>query len=264
MAQLHVIAGADPAPTHPTIRRIGFDDIRDVLKRGADDFASIPSYAIFIGLIYPVIGIILARMAFGYAVLPLLFPLAAGFALVGPFAATGLYELSRRREQDLDIHWSHAFDITAKPNAGAIAALGILLMLIFVSWLAIAQNLYQSLYGVLAPDSITQFLHGVLTTKTGWTLIVVGNAIGFLFAVLVLAISAISFPMLVDRDVGAAMAVLTSLRAMMTNPVAMAAWGVVVAAMLVIGMLPVFFGLAIVMPILGHATWHLYRRIVQF
>jgi|SRR5581483_5277226 len=264
MAELHVIAGADATPAHPTIRRIGFEDLKEALRKGGDDFASIPSYAIFVGLIYPIIGIILARMAFGYAVLPMLFPLAAGFALIGPFAATGLYELSRRREQGLDIHWTHAFDMTKKPNAGAIAALSILLMVIFVTWLAVAQALYQSLYGVLAPDSITQFVYDVLTTKTGWILILLGNGIGFLFAVLVLCISVISFPLLVDRDAGAAVAILTSLRAVAANPVQMAAWGLIVAAMLVVGTLPAFFGLAIVMPILGHATWHLYRRVVQF
>ncbi|HVX99352.1 MAG TPA: DUF2189 domain-containing protein [Pseudorhodoplanes sp.] len=264
MAQLHIIAGADAAPTHPVIRRIAVSDLKEALRRGIDDFSSIPSYAIFVGLIYPIVGIILARMTFGYAVLPLLFPLAAGFALVGPFAATGLYELSRRREQGLDIHWTHAFDMTTKPNSGAIAALGILLMLIFLSWLAVAQALYQSLYGVLAPESITQFLRDVLTTGTGWTLILLGNAIGFLFALLVLAISVVSFPLLVDRDVGAAVAVITSVRAVATNPVVIAVWGLIVAALLVVGTVPAFFGLAIVVPILGHATWHLYRRLVQF
>ncbi len=264
MVQLHVIAGADAAPAHPSIRRITVADLKDVLIRGFEDFSAIPSYAIFVGLIYPVIGIILARMAFGYAVLPLLFPLAAGFALLGPFAATGLYELSRRREQGLDTHWTHAFDMTGKPSAGAIAALGLLLMAIFVTWLATARWLYQSLFGTLAPDSAIGFLHTVLTTREGWLLILLGNGIGFLFAVLVLVISAISFPLLVDRDAGAAVAILTSVRAVAANPVPMAAWGLIVAVLLAVGSLPAFLGLAVVMPVLGHATWHLYRRLVQF
>jgi uncharacterized membrane protein len=264
MAQLHVIAGADTAPAHPTINHIELADLKEALRRGYDDFASIPSHAIFVSLIYPIIGIVLARMAFGYAVLPLLFPLAAGFALVGPFAATGLYELSRRREQGLDTHWTHVFDVTRKPSALAIAALGLLLMMIFLSWLAVAQWLYQSLFGVLAPASITGFLHDVFTTTAGWTLIIAGNVIGFLFALVVLTISAISFPLLVDRDAGAAVAILTSIRAAMANPVPLAAWGLIVAALLALGSIPAFFGLAVVVPVLGHATWHLYRRLVRF
>jgi uncharacterized membrane protein len=263
MAQLHVIAGADDAPAHPAINRIELSDLKDALARGYEDFAALPTHAVFLSLIYPIIGIVLARLAFGYAVLPLLFPLTAGFALIGPFAATGLYELSRRREQGLDSHWTHAFDVVRKPSAGAIAALGLLLMMIFLSWLAIAQSLYQSLFGVLAPSSVGQFLHDVVTTKAGWALIILGNLIGFAFALMVLVISAISFPLLVDRDVGAAVAIMTSVRAAIANPVPMAAWGLIVATLLALGSLPAFVGLAVVMPILGHATWHLYRRLVS-
>jgi uncharacterized membrane protein len=164
----------------------------------------------------------------------------------------------------LDSHWTHAFDVMRKPSAGAIAALGLLLMMIFLAWLAVAQWLYQSLFGTLAPESITGFLYDVVTTKAGWTLIVVGNLIGFMFALVVLIISAISFPLLVDRDAGAAVAILTSVRAAMANPVPMAAWGLTVAALLALGSVPAFFGLAVVVPVLGHATWHLYRRLVRF
>ena len=245
------------------VRKIGFADIWDALAHGLDDFAAMPSHVIFLGLIYPIVGFVLARMAFGYDVLPLLYPLATGFALVGPLAAVGLYELSRRREQGLDTHWAHVFDIRKSPSFPAIVALGALLMLIFIAWLATAQAIYQSLFGVLAPSSLTDFAHDVLTTEAGWELIILGNGIGFLYAVVVLTISVVSFPLLLDRDVGAAVALWTSVRAVALNPVAMAAWGLIVAVLLVIGSLPFFFGLAIVMPILGHSTWHLYRKVVE-
>ena len=137
------------------------------------------------------------------------------------------------------------------------------LMVIFLAWLAIAQWIYQGLFGVLPPDSITQFVRAVITTPEGWKLIVIGNAVGFLFAVAVLMISVVSFPLLLDRDVGAAVAVMTSVRAVAANPLAMAVWGLIVAVALVIGSLPFFIGLAVVMPVLGHATWHLYRKAVE-
>lgn len=262
MATFHVITGASDTPAHPAIRKIGIGDLKQALIKGWDDFAAYPSQAIFIVLIYPIVGFILGRLAIGSATLPLLFPLIAGFALVGPIAAVGLYELSRRRELGLESSWTHAFDVLKSPSIYAIAALGILLMIIFFAWMAAAQSIYQSLFGPYAPDSILGFLSEVLTTTAGWQLILIGNAVGFLFAALVLVIGAISFPMLVDRDVGAGVAVITSVRTVLANPVTMAVWGFIVGTLLIIGSLPFFAGLAVVMPLLGHASWHLYRRAV--
>lgn len=262
MATLHVIAGASENPARPVVRRIAIADLADALRRGIDDFNAIPSHAIFLCLIYPLVGFFIGGLILGYNLLPLLFPVSAGFALVGPFAALGLYELSRRREAGLDVRWSHAFDVRRSPSFGAIAAIGFLLMVLFLAWLAVAQWIYQSLFGVLPPESATQFLHDVLTTSQGWKLILYGNAAGLLFAIAALAISVVSFPLLLDRDVGAAVAIMTSLRAVAANPLPMALWGLIVAALLVVGSLPAFIGLAVVMPILGHATWHLYRKVI--
>ena len=248
MAHVHFLMGAESIDARPAVRTIRFADLADVLRRGVADFSAMPTHAVFLCLIYPIVGLVLARLTLGYEVLPLLFPLAAGFALVGPFAAIGFYELSWRREQGLPISWGDAFDVLHSPSRGAIAALGFLLLAIFVIWIAIAQAIY---------------IDQVFTTPAGWTLIIVGNFVGFLFAVAVLAISVVSFPLLVDRDVGAVEAVLTSARAVARNPPAMAAWGLIVAVLLVIGSLPFFLGLAVVVPVLGHSTWHLYRKLVE-
>jgi uncharacterized membrane protein len=249
-------------PGEPEINTIGLADLRDALEKGWEDFKAVPSHAIFLCIIYPIIGLILFRLSFGYAVLPLVFPLLAGFTLIGPFAAVGLYELSRRRELGLDTSPSHVFDIFHLPSLGAIVALGVALMAIFFAWLAMAQLLYEQIFGPAVPASVGEFVDQVLTTPAGRQLIIVGNAIGFLFAVLVLVISVVSFPMLVDRNVGAMTAVRTSVRSVLENPVTMAVWGLIVAVSLLVGALPFFFGLAVVFPVLGHSTWHLYRRVV--
>lgn len=248
----------------PTIRRIGMADIGAALRAGWEDFLARPSFAVFLALIYPIVGLFLLLYTVGYDFFPLLFPLAAGFALLGPVAAVGFYEISRRREQGLDDSWSHALDIFHAPSFGGIAALAGWLAAIFILWLFTAWMIYQWTFPGQQITDIPAFIGEVLTTSAGWTLIVVGNLVGLGFAVLALTLGAFSFPALVDRDIGFDMALRTSVRAVLANPVTMAAWGLVVAGLLVAGTIPFFMGLAIVLPVLGHATWHLYRRTVEW
>jgi uncharacterized membrane protein len=262
MSYSHLLVGASARPIELEIRHITPRDLWQALAEGYDDFAALPSHAIFLCIVYPLLGLWLISLASGYSALPLAFPLAAGFALIGPFAAIGLYELSRRREAGLDVSFNHALDVVRSPSFGAIVFLGLLLTAIFLVWLAVAQAIYTANFGYAAPTSVTQFIADVFTTAAGWRLIIVGTGTGFLFAVLTLTISAISFPLLLDRDVGAAVALFTSIRVVAANPGTMALWGFIVAALLVLGSIPFFLGLTVVMPILGHATWHLYRKAV--
>jgi uncharacterized membrane protein len=263
MTQTDMIAPMPPAKELPVVRQISLQDLREVLLKGIDDFRAMPTHVVFLCLIYPIIGLLLGRMAFGYNILPLLYPLAAGFALVGPIAAIGLYELSRRRELGLDTSWRHAFDVFRSPSLLSIGLLGGLLLLIFIIWVAIAHHLFVRTFGYSEPASLSLFISQILTTPKGHYLIVVGNLVGLIFAILVLEIGVISFPLLLDRNVGAAVAMATSVRVVAANPVAMAAWGLIVAIALAAGFLLAFVGLAIVVPILGHATWHLYRKVVE-
>jgi len=246
----------------PAVRRIAMADLGEVLSKGLDDFAAYRTDVVFLCVIYPIVGLVLARLAFGYDLLPLLFPLASGFALVGPFAGVGLYEMSRRREAGMAVGWADGLAVVRSPSFGAMVVLGLVLMAIFLLWLAAAEGIYLMTLGPEPPASLAAFLHDVFTTDPGWTMIVVGCGVGFLFALLALVVSVVSFPLLVDRAVGIDTAVLTSIRAVMANPVPMARWGLIVAAGLVLGSIPFFLGLIIVMPVLGHATWHLYRKVV--
>lgn len=247
----------------PAVYRIKVTDLRDAVVRGLDDFGAYRTDVIFLCLIYPLVGISLALLTFGYETLPLLFPLASGFALVGPVAAVGLYEMSRRREQGIPITWADAFGAISSPAFGAILVLGLVLLAIFLLWLLAANVIYELTLGPEPPVSIAAFVRDVFTTRAGWAMIAVGVGVGLLFALLVLAISVVSFPLLLDRDVGLRTALLTSIRAVTANPGPMAVWGLIVAGGLLIGSIPAFLGLIIVMPVLGHATWHLYRKVVE-
>jgi uncharacterized membrane protein len=244
------------------VRRIGVADLWDALRRGLADFEANRTDIVFLCVIYPVIGLVLGRLASGYGLLPLLFPLASGFALVGPFAAVGLNEISRRREQGSEVRWVDAFGVLRSPSIGAILLLGLMLIALFLLWLVVAEIIYVVTFGARPPASVAIFINEVFTTSAGWTMIVVGIGAGFLFALLVLAVSVVSFPLLLDRNAGIGTAISTSVRAVSANPGVMALWGLIVACGLVIGSVPLFVGLVVVLPVLGHATWHLYRKVV--
>jgi len=245
------------------LRKIGLSDLTDALRLGWEAFKAVPSHAIILCVIYPVLGLVLFRMVLGYSVLPLLFPLAAGFTLIGPFAALGLYELSRRRERGEEAAAWDAMHVLRAPSFGAMLELGVLLLILFGTWIAAADAIYVAAFGHAPAASIPDFASRVLTTPEGWSLIIVGCGVGFLFAIVALCVSVVSFPLMLDRHATAIDAIRTSLRAVMKNPIAMAAWGLIVAALLVIGSIPFFVGLAVVLPVLGHATWHLYRKLVE-
>lgn len=263
----HIGAVADriaveEAAAAPQIRRLTTEDLRTALRRGFEDFTACRSDVAFLCLLYPIIGVCLAWLAFDRSLLPLLFPVISGFALLGPLAAVGLYEMSRRREAGQPTSWTTAFAVVGSPGFGAILLLGVVLAAIFTVWVLTAHGIYAATLGPEAPASIAAFTSDVLTTAAGWAMIVIGVSLGFLFAALVLAISVVSFPMLLDRPVSLPTAIITSMRVAAANPRPIALWGLIVAGGLVIGSLPVFLGLIVALPVLGHATWHLYRLAV--
>ena len=246
----------------PQVRKINLTDIRDALAKGFSDLGAYRTDAMFLVAIYPIAGVVLAAVALNYNLIPLVFPLASGFALIGPAAALGLYELSRRREQGVDRTSEGSFGATHAPVLGAIVLVSLLLFVIFLLWLAAAYAIYLLTLGPEPPASIDAFVRDVFTTGSGWTMIVIGVGVGFLFALLVLTIGVVSFPLMLDRHVGPYTAVATSVRAVAANPGPMAVWGLIVAVGLVIGSIPALTGLIVVMPLLGHSTWHLYRKVV--
>ena len=247
----------------PVVQRIGVADIGDALRLGWQDFLAAPTQLLFLGVLYPIVGLFAARATAGGDAMALFYPLVVGLALMGPVAALGIYEISRRRERGYAVSWYDAFSVLRSPAILSIAALGLMLLVIFGVWVLVAEMIYRAtLSAVAQPSSVGEFVRLLRDTPEGWRLVLFGNGVGILFAALVLSLTVVSFPLLLDRDVGPGGAVRTSLRAVAANPVPMAAWGLVVAALLLLGSLPLFVGLAVVMPVLGHGTWHLYRKVV--
>ncbi|WP_323784157.1 DUF2189 domain-containing protein [Thalassovita sp.] len=248
----------------PEIRPLTLADIRMALRKGVDDFAHFRSDVMVMVLIYPAIGILLAFIAFQQNMLHLLFPMAAGFALIGPFVAIGLYELSRRRELGETAGWSQALSVLRPAVAGPVFSLGLYLIALYAIWLVAAAWIYRITLGPDLPGTLRDLATAVLTTPEGYAMMTLGLAVGLVFALLALITGLISFPMLIDRRVGLPVAVATSFRLAWQNPRVVGFWGLTVAAILIVASIPVFLGLILALPILGHATWHLYRSAIRF
>ena len=248
----------------PVIRRIDTEDLREALRLGLADFAALRTDVMAACAIYPVIGVALIWAAFHQNALPLVFPLISGFLLVAPAAALGLYEMSRRREAGLPASWGDAFAVLRSPRIGAMLVLSVGLFALFLTWLVVAHLIFLMTLGPDLPASVAVFLSDVFTTPAGWAMMLIGIAVGFVFAAVTLAGMVVTFPMLVDRPVGLPLAIVTSLRVTRRNPAAVVVWGAMMAGLMVLGALPFILGLAVVLPVLGHASWHLYRRAVGF
>jgi uncharacterized membrane protein len=259
---LQAIARPATVRETPVARQITTQDLREALIKGIADLGAYRADLLFVGLIYPLAGLFLAQLAYGHSLLPLVFPLASGFALIGPVAAVGLYEISRRREQGAAVTWADAFGVVRSPAFGSIIGLSLALVSLFLLWLGVAYLIFLATLGPTPPASLSSFARDVFGTRAGWTMIATGMVVGSIFAVAALAISVVSFPLLLDRNVGVGAAIATSVRVVIANPRVMSVWGLIVAGGLLIGSMPALVGLIVVMPILGHATWHLYRSAV--
>lgn len=263
MAEHITTTDATTSPAQPQIRTLSLSDLRAALAAGWRDFKAEPSHPVFLSLVYILICFLMVAYISGRTLWPYLYPLAGGFAFVGPVAAIGLYELSRRRETRDDVRLREAFSVFHAKGLWAIIVLGLLLGGVFILWLAAAREILSLTLGEsVDTQTLSGFLSQVLTTSEGWSLIIIGNAVGAVFAVVVLAVSAVSFPYLLDRGGSPLSAVATSLRVCLKNPKVMAVWGLVVAAAMVASFVTLGVGLAVMFPLLGHATWHLYRRAI--
>ncbi|WP_341632636.1 DUF2189 domain-containing protein [Sphingomonas agri] len=256
--------GASRKPAQIRVRKINHEDLSYSLRRGLDDFLTFRGDIVFAGVVYTVIGLAAVVMTTSSPLMPFFVPVVAGVGLLGPVAAVGFYELARRREAgQQDVHWFNFLEVRKRPSADEMGIVAGMLLLIFFLWLLAAGALYAALFGWATPESVPDFLATIFTTPRGWALIIAGGAVGAIFGWIVLALSVVSLPMLVDSNISAPEAVSASWRAAHSNKGEMIRWGIIVGALLVLGSIPLFVGLAFVLPWLGYATWHLYTRLID-
>jgi uncharacterized membrane protein len=246
-----------------SVRKIGVRDLWKSLQEGYEDFNAKPSFGISLSVIYPLFALLMSFFVIGQNLQRLVFPMLAGLTLLGPVVAVGLLSVSRRRERGLDLGWRSAFDFVHSCSFAPIAALSVVMMLLYAAWLFIAEFIYMSLFGADHPASLAAFVTELTTTRRGGALVFYGVGVGAVFAFTALAISVFAFPLLLDKPTTSITAVSVSIRAVTTNLMVMLIWAVIVVASLAVGASLFLIGLAAVLPILGHATWHLYRKVVE-
>lgn len=248
--------------TMPTIRDITMKDVGDALAAGLRDFQAAPLYGMFFGALYAAGGMALIFLLIWMGASYLAYPLAAGFALIGPFIAVGLYEVSRRREASLPLSWSAVFGVVFGQGKREMGWMALVTLFIFIIWMYQVRLLLALFVGLSSFGTMREFLDMLLTTPEGLLFLVVGNAVGAVLALVLFALTVISFPLLLDRDVDFITAMITSVQTVLRNPAPMIAWGLIIAIDLIFSAIPMFLGLILTLPVIGHATWHLYRRAI--
>jgi uncharacterized membrane protein len=251
-------SGARP---EPVVRRIAYGDVVDALSAGLRDFQSYPAYGLFFGGVYAAGGLVILACSLWWDLVYLVYPLAAGFALIGPFVAVGLYEVSRLRERGTAPTWRGVFGAIVAQGGKEISWMAFVTLFLFIIWMYQVRLLIAVFFGLhgMPPGSFP----GVLfTTPEGLAFLAVGHLVGAVLATVAFSITVVSFPLLLDREVDFVTAMITSVRAVVMNPLPMLGWALSVVILLFTGALPMFLGLLVVLPMLGHTTWHLYRKLV--
>lgn len=264
MSQYRLVSTECSSQIEIGVNKISIADVWLSLHLGWKDFQQQPSHYFFAMILYPFMAFVLYFWASGENTLQLLFPMLTGFALLGPFVALFLYEVSRRLENGLDTSWAEVFTVIKSPAIPAILTVGFMLLGLFCAWLITANILYILLYGSEYPVSIFGFFWEVISTQRGWILIVLGNGIGFCFALVALSTTVVAFPLILDHEVSALCGIKASMQAVKVNPVPLILWGGLIGFGLLLGTVIVLVGLILVLPIFGHATWHIYRKVLVF
>ncbi|MFN3720921.1 MAG: DUF2189 domain-containing protein [Rhizobium rhizophilum] len=244
------------------INRLQMQDVREAFADGWRDFRTYPSFGLFFGAIYALGGIFIAVMLTSYHLPWMIIPVAIGFPLIGPFVAVGLYEISRRHQQGESINWKAVLTEVFRQRERQLSWMAFVVLFIFWIWIYQIRLLMALFLGFRIPATLDAFAKVVLTTPEGLLFLAIGTIVGAVLATILFSATVIAMPLLLDHDVDFVTAMLTSMRTVIENPVPMLTFGLVVSGLAIIALVPLFLGLLVVLPVAGHATWHLYRRAI--
>lgn len=249
-------------PDMPHLNKIGFADIGEALAQGINDFRQAPAFGLFFGGVFALSGLIIVASVLWLGMPWMIYPFAIGFPLIGPFAAVGLYEVSRRRERGEPLVWSEVLSVIWRQRSREFSWMAFVSLFIFWIWIYQVRLLIAIILGFKASTSLDRFFEVLVTTQEGVLFLIVGHIIGAMLALVLYSVTVVSLPFLLERSTDFITAIVTSIRAVFTSPVPMLVFGVCVTILIIVASLPLFIGFLVVLPVLGHATWHLYRRIV--
>ena len=256
-------AATPAASTMPKVNALTAADLRACLAQGISDFARAPLYGLFFGAVFTIIGMVIVLALTSWGTPWMIYPFAIGFPLVGPFAAAGLYEVSRRLENGSPLGWSQVLSAVWAQRRRELSWMAFVMLFVFWMWMYQVRLLLALILGRMSFSTLEKFLTVVFTTEQGWTFLAVGHLVGGALSLVLFSITVISIPLLMDREVDIITAMITSVKAVLASPLPMLLWGVAVTLAVLIACAPFFLGLLVVLPVLGHATWHIYRRAVQ-
>jgi uncharacterized membrane protein len=246
----------------PEINRLGFDDLCAALRLGWQDFRRAPVYGLFFASVYVLGGWV---MYLALTVSDLLWwslPAAAGFPILGPFIACGMYEVSRRLEKGQPLGWGAVLGVVWAERNRQIPSIAVVIVVFFLFWNFLAHMIFALFMGLSTMTQVSSSF-AVFLTPNGLAMLAVGTLVGAVFATVLFSITVVSLPLMLDREIDFVTAMITSFATVQGNPVVMLCWGAFIAVLLFLGMLPGFLGLFVVLPVLGHASWHLYRRALD-
>ena len=246
----------------PEVRSVAVSDIREVLKAGLADFLKAPAFGLFFSAIYVAGGIVIYLVYAASGQEWWLIPVIVGFPILAPFAAVGLYEVSRRIEAGEPLVWRKVLGVVFSQKDRQVPSMAMVILLMFMFWVFVAHTIFALFMGLSAMTNVTSSL-ALLLEGNGPVMLLVGSIIGAGFAAVLFSITVAGLPLLLDREVDFVSAMILSVQAVLANIGPMILWGIVIAALLFLGMLPLFLGLFLVLPVLGHATWHMYRRLLE-
>ncbi len=255
-------AAAEHRRRQPKVRTIDGHDIVEALAGGLADFRAAPLYGLFFGGFYAVGGLFLVWLTFATGLGYLTYPFAAGFALLGPFVAVGCYEVSRRREAGIALGWRSVLGVVFDQSRRELGWMAFVTLFIFLIWMYQIRILLVLCLGLKNFVTVQEFVQVVTSTPEGWLFLTIGHVDGAFLSLVSFTLSVVSFPLLLDRDVDFITAMITSVKAVFTNPKTLIVWAAIVTGLMFLAVIPAFLGLVVVIPVLGHTTWHLYRRLV--